>query len=366
MSLYKGTELLAGISTDTISNGHSLFDFKPSDHILNEMSWLRADTFSWHNGDLYKAAYEHLSTEYTNVASNPLTETIGEYTITYYRAEDGHKIVLANQEDTVDNIYNASGVAWYYIIDITNKRFKLPRTKYGFTGLRDTVGNYIKAGLPNITGTFDLMLNGTLVESGIRSSLTATNTTGAFSTTKTTNVDWHLTTDKISTNENGHYTPNFNASRSSSIYGNSNTVQPPATQVYLYFYVGEYSQSAIIQTAGVTTEVLNNKLDKDDLEECEVVVETYRNGSSWYRLYSDGWIEQGGLISITDSSKYATVNLYKEMLDNTYYVNVMMPWSQEATGQNEGVTTVTTTSFRATASYIPLNGCMWEVKGWIK
>ena len=38
----------------------NLFDFKWTDHKLNDMSWLNADTFSWQSGDVYVAAYEHL------------------------------------------------------------------------------------------------------------------------------------------------------------------------------------------------------------------------------------------------------------------------------------------------------------------
>ena len=67
MSTYLGNQLLSGVATNTISNAHSLFDFKWSDHILNEMSWLRADTFSWHNGLLYKAAYNHLVADYNSI-----------------------------------------------------------------------------------------------------------------------------------------------------------------------------------------------------------------------------------------------------------------------------------------------------------
>ena len=126
MSLYLGSKLLSGFATDTISNAHSLLDFKWTDHILNEMSWLRADTFSWHNGLLYKGAYNHL-VEDVNGKSADNSDTIGSYTIWYVLADDGHKIVGHDQETIANNIYNESGVSWYYILDKTNKRFKLPR-----------------------------------------------------------------------------------------------------------------------------------------------------------------------------------------------------------------------------------------------
>lgn len=192
MSIFKGTTLLAG-SPVTIP----LFTHIQQDHIVNDISWLRADTFSWQSGDVYTRAYQHLvddlgETEtivtyyswyyedydvytlsetpspgdnyYTYIGEAPTgtidsvgantitingttwqrdsqdtptsettynatrkTETIAGTTITYYQASDGHKIVLADQEINVISIYAATGTAWYYILDTTNTRFKLPR-----------------------------------------------------------------------------------------------------------------------------------------------------------------------------------------------------------------------------------------------
>ena len=129
MSLLLGNTLIAGVATNTISNAHSLLDYKWTDHILNEMSWLRSDTFSWQSGDVYTGVYNHLVADINGKSSS--TETIGSYTITYYLANDGHKIVLPNMVTTIQNIYNATGSAWYYILDTDNKRFKLPRSSHG-------------------------------------------------------------------------------------------------------------------------------------------------------------------------------------------------------------------------------------------
>ena len=35
---------------------------------------------------------------------------------------------------------------------------------------------------------------------------------------------------------------------------------------------------------------LNSKVGRDELTEVKVVIETYNNGSNWYRVWSDGWI----------------------------------------------------------------------------
>ena len=284
-----------------------------SDCIMNNQSWLRADTFSWHSGDVYVAAYNrlvdgimrptmyawssstytfytltdvpaigddvyfvnknygttkvlsvsndtitfehHRTGETTTATRNPSsdtnalayglnksTETIGGVTITYYRSEDGRKICLPDQESNLLTLYNSTGVAWYYILDTENKQFKLPRTKFGFTGLRDSVGGYVEAGLPNITGQ---------MKGGLR----CYETNGAFKTlsnyNKAPNDYDYGSVESVE----------FDASRSSSVYGNSNTVQPPATQMYLYFYVGNFEQSAVEQTAGLNTELFNGKAD---------------------------------------------------------------------------------------------------------
>jgi len=274
-----------------------LFDFKWSDHEIDNMAWLRADTFSWQSGSVYKTAYDHLfndvgyvrymvpdddlqikfyrapsedtemyawtnqfSTLYTesefpqngddfyyhnqvygtvlstgiefgSEAVTPTTETVGSYTITYYPCADGHKVVLADQETTAANIYNESGVAWYYVLDTTNQRFKLPRTKFGFTGLRDTVGKYVPETYPQdriygfTKNSYGTTSKETVIEANKFVALASNN-------------DWSFTS-----------------------LSSTDAVQQRATQMYLYFYVGQFSQSATEQTAGLNSELFNGKVD---------------------------------------------------------------------------------------------------------
>lgn len=411
MSIRLGTTLLAGVATNTIANAHDLFDFIWSDHIKNEVSWLRADTFSWQDGTVYSDAYNHLvddlstatqktdglvewtqpiltgattstdlgnvvvtcsgnysgydgwkamngvksgtdsatgwgtnnsnsgwwqvkfpykllitglkgyqrydvtpanantvgrfytsstkatpiGDEYNNATSTNwsevevtgipsegiVTDTIyfektsatyggfgeleitarrvtSDHPITYYEAEDGHKIVLPDQASIVQDIYNETGVAWYYILDTTNQRFKLPRTKYGFTGLRDSVGKYISESLPNIKGKFCPTAgdNSKLIYFGGSSKAVQE---GAFYITDIVNAP----VEQITSGSFSGGSLALNASRSSSTYKDSAPVQQRATQMYLYFYVGEFSQSATEQTAGVTTTQLEQKVDLD-------------------------------------------------------------------------------------------------------
>lgn len=349
-----------------------------SDHLLNDVSWLRADTFSWQSGDVYVAAYEHLAADYENAQTSTYyawtgegyisgtqetvyttsqvpsvgdtvysygsdglflrfgtvatassanitftyvgdgatsssmeyggktllpvhLETIEGITIAYRLAQDGHKITKYDTDAVA--IYEATGVAWYYILDTINKRFKLPRTKWGFTGLRDSVGGYVPQNvlLPNITGYATFSANGSSdYLMGI------TNTNGAL----------YGSTDVSSSsgcgggnNHSGAKRLRLDASRSSSVYSGNGTntlIQPRGTQMYLYFYVGNFAQSAIKQTAGLNAEMFN---DLNAHKVIEFQAPTASNGYIWYRKYADGWVEQGGraLVPATNTSSSSTV-----------------------------------------------------------
>lgn len=49
-------------------------------------------------------------------------------------------------------------------------------------------------------------------------------------------------------------------------------------------------------------------------------IETYINGYSWYRIYSDGWIEQGGLVKVAMRPGTTTVKLLKKYSDTNFTV----------------------------------------------
>lgn len=244
MSIYKGTTLIAsGLPV----SGLPLFYATYQPHKLNNPSWLCADTYSWQSGDIYVAAYEHLANGITGISSS--TETIAETTITYYRLSDDIKIVLPDQVNNLETIYNATGIGFYYILDTTNTRFKLPRNLYGFTGLRTNAGDYVAESLPNITGTVD--------GSGDRTGFA--NPSGAFYGVG--DNTWGL--GQYDSAVLGYAKIGLDASRSSSAYQDNAPVQQRATQAYLYFYVGNTVQNQTAIDAGQITEDLNSKVDLD-------------------------------------------------------------------------------------------------------
>ena len=385
MSVRKGNKIVSGRGKN--GTGFALFTPKFFDYILNNPSWLRADTFSWHSGELYKSAYEHLYNDFTNLPTSTvtyyawsvqgsssrfsvlytlsetpssgddvyvektsgivyggsvnsisgttieagldadggivvtairdssldetkesnatyLTETIGSTTINYFRTSDGHKIVMPDQESNVESIYQEVGVSWYYILDTDNKLFKLPRTKYSFTGLRDFVGNFVEAGLPNITGRTNFAPN-----AGIRNDAEAR---GSFYTEVPTTYAPNFTSS-------GGYDLSFDASLSSEVYGKSDTVQPNSTQMYLYFYVGYSSTEDELKATYVSKEELEQDyLDRQSIDKNYISKNggTF-NGSPIVKANTSG----GNKIGLTVSQDWNSADLYTSFVEGRTGVN---------------------------------------------
>jgi hypothetical protein len=120
-------EQIEEITTIGTNVGGKLPIFTPmwTDHINNDVSYLRADTFSWHYGNIYKSAYENLVLEYFNENSVEQTEN----GIIYKLTPNGFKIANIDQQDAIIELYESDERAWFYIIDITEGKFKLPREK---------------------------------------------------------------------------------------------------------------------------------------------------------------------------------------------------------------------------------------------
>ena len=53
-----------------------------------------------------------------------------------------------------------------------------------------------------------------------------------------------------------------------------------------------------------------------------ILVESYKNGSSFYRVYSDGWCVQGGALGVVATASYQTVTLLKPYPDTDYNIQI--------------------------------------------
>lgn len=128
---------------------------------------------------------------------------------------------------------------------------------------------------------------------------------------------------------------------------------------------------------GAISEVLNEKVDRDwnnlilpndmgqklNTSGVRTIMESYKNGTDWYRLWSDGWIEQGGSMSTS-----STVNFLKPFRDTTYYIDVT--WNGGKSSEfypSDWKITKALSSFTTTATTNGSNvrGLCWYVCGFI-
>ena len=322
-----------------------LFDHKWADHILNDVQWLRADTYSWQSGAVYQAAYAHLEDDIDGKTLQ--SETVAGTTIQFYLADDGHKICPASEENNVAAIYAATGVAWYYIIDTANTRFKLPRRH----------SQKIVRSVKNNDGSwYRLYADGWVEQGGYLTAQTVsagnsatqsltfpitmqdTNYCVLFGSVSTPVYQSATLTDRTTTGGTV-YQMNRASSGSASVQFTWQVSGQSAIDMtsfqngekYLYFYVGNFTQTALENTAGINAELFNQKADLDLSNAVltatfaqlllnagiDTVVErqepTADNGYTWYRKYKSGWVEQGGTTS-------ANITFPIEFSDSNYQI----------------------------------------------
>lgn len=79
-----------------------------------------------------------------------------------------------------------------------------------------------------------------------------------------------------------------------------------------------------VKTDSIVTTIKNRKFnDSGYLVDRHIagVVETYVNGTSWYRVYSDGWCEQGG---VKTGASGQTITLMKSYVNSNYHISGSM------------------------------------------
>ena len=188
--------------------------------------------------------------------------------------------------------------------------FNLPDLIDRFAQGNNTPGTKLEAGLPNITGYSD---------AGAYSS-TYVNATGCFSGSG----EWDVSLQVVpKAAPNGGTVTTFDANLSNPIYGASDTVQPPALTLLPCIKAFDAATNpGLIDITGLANEV-DGKLDKViDSKPVRYVIDAFSDGTNWYRKWSDGWLEQGGVTvettgTITLIRPYASI-AYQVLVSNIY------------------------------------------------
>ena len=177
----------------------------------------------------------------------------------------------------------------------------------------DQATAYHEAGIPNISGSFNAR--------GIELASETFKGTGCFYL----DMDFPFT-DSIS----GHQTYStgggigFSARASNKVYGKSTTVQPESHEWVM-----------CVVAYGIATNVgsvdIQNVMSAVNAVQAQVgaiptpnayVTKTWHSGTSWYRVWSDGFIEQGGSYTSSDSSA-SIITLNKPMTTTYYHCDVI-------------------------------------------
>ena len=229
--------------------------------------------------------------------------------------------------------------------------FRVPTLQDVFIecGQASQLGNYIPAGLPNISG---------IVGGGIY----------APSSGCGYKVDSSVPYEAGSYRASGGNKVGIDASLSSSIYGNSDTVQPEAVNYRAMVQLFNSTTDEAVATVGtVVAQVgaLNTRTDGMIDYVVESQEPTAGNGYTWYRKYKSGWVEQGGQFTLAYNG--TTVTLPIE-LDNTNYVPTIQ---QRNTSTIAGYmssmgympNTTTITMFGNWSAGAPANPCTWQISG---
>jgi hypothetical protein len=122
----------------------------------------------------------------------------------------------------------------------------------------------------------------------------------------------------------------------------------------LYYYVGVTVQNANLIDAGRMQEQITNI----NASSRGYLVESYVNGRSWYRVYSDGWCEQGGQITVTKAA--TNITLLKSYKDNNY--NAV---GCQANTNTAGYHTINVAAYSATQVQIRQNAVGSPLVNWI-
>ena len=109
------------------------------------------------------------------------------------------------------------------------------------------------------------------------------------------------------------------------------------------------------------------KCKKRTIDSITRIVETWSSGASWYRVYSDGWCEQGGIHSLSTSA-VSSVSFVKSYLDTNYYLNIsdgVVSSSWSGAEANDYMPSISTDGFTFKSAYDRTCDFIWVSSGYI-
>ena len=334
IQIATGSETEANIvNTLENVNGFTLLESKYSDKPLYNESWLLSNG-QWNAKAVYPTAYEALQVEYNTGIEAGTTVTLPSG-VSYTKR--GLSVKLSTETYT----------DYDFVLNTTDETFRLP-LKTKLASGNAVVGNGMTLGLTNGSSNYGL----------IQTSPDNTPTQlSPYSTAYGLNVGSEYFSGRYSTNVTLGITTDPTKSG----------IETSDSNLYLYFYVGDIDQNHGIVNMGRIGEMVTNCITRSDCK--AYVTDTYVNGTSGYRTWSDGYCEQWGTITSYSSSNGVykhVVTLLKPYKDANYQVYAT-PIAASAGENTIGVTatgrTATQITFATASNYT--NGTLWKAEGYI-
>ena len=213
-----------------------------------------------------------------------------------------------------------TGVCGKFVHDTTNNTIRLPKFGnqiWSGEGTAPVVGNGMTLGLTN--GTLNVGLDGTLANYSPSALGCDSNLFGKDVGT-TVSQQWN-------TSGVGYGLGVTNDSTKSGLVAQLSDITT-SLDGYYYIVIATSTKTNIQVDIDEIATDLNNKADLRDMTEVQCIVETYQDGYSWYRIWSDGWLEQGGTWG-QNNAAYAqyTVEFMKTFANMNYTLFVQGNWS---------------------------------------
>lgn len=277
--------------------------------------------------------------------------------------------------DFVD--YIAGLVSTYPDLFTTESAWQTAVTTYGVCGkfVYDSVNNTVRLPKYNFKiytggGTASVVGNGTAL------GLTNGNKEGYLSSWRPgSSVSGTLALSNSSTlgNNSGNYATGSTSAFGISLDPEKSGLVAQLSDIttsldgYYYIVIATSTKTDIEVDIDEIATDLNGKADID-LSNCTKphIVETYVNGTSWYRVYSDGWCEQGGMQTTNLTNNNATVLLLKTMSNTNYSIQISPLKASSSNSYNLcSYGDVTTSSFKIYAQGSIGSTQSWQVCGYI-
>jgi hypothetical protein len=314
-------------------SSYSLFDRVVKDYTL---SYEESKGFALQGTYVYKEALAGSRYGYPDFYAKCVEEkeagtatqiTFGGETILMYVHSNGHKFYDIADKETVDKWYKIYGVADFYGVDAENERVFLPRGLHGelvesytdgISGYRIYSDGYCEqwGRIPKSTPSVSFLKTFANTDYNVFFAF--------YDTTSTGNVISYVISGVLSTTGFTTYSSSSTRVWQASGYLAKGEYSVPANLTY--YVVGNttnYEGMSDVVSQGMTileqvNQGLSSKADVD-LSNSSVVhiIDTYINGTSGYRIYSDGYCEQWGYTPITGNT---IVTLSKIFADTNYCI----------------------------------------------